>query len=476
MRARVCGPVMLILTTVACGSAEPTANTARGFPIPISFPVGNGQSDTIQATLGSTLVVRIGNGPHGQSGANQVVHFEAVQDSGQFRALVQPAAGGAPSTFVAETTDTFGEAPIFVVLGQTAGLGHIVVTAPAFGYVDTAHVTVQPGHAVGMFVAPNDTTAYLGGTVALRTSAVDRFGNPRSDPVSFFVLGGPGTVSGSTLTINSYGPIQVVGSSDGYIDTTTVYGVPKGAIAASGDITGIFTFSLDGSNFAEISTTFGGTLKWAPNGSSLVFDQIVGGLYGANDLLQSIRLDGVVTTLVNSGSSSLAYPQYTRDGQWIYYNEASATHPMWRVHPDGTGDTTVTMVSPEALQFPSPSSDGTQVSYILGNQLGDLKVLTLSSGAAVDLGVKGNADVWSPVGNVIAYTTLSNAMAIINSDGTGNTTLAPGPYGTQFDWSPDGQWIIARNTATSRLELIQLASHLVIPLGYTGTVGSPTWH
>jgi len=67
-------------------------------------------------------------------------------------------------------------------------------------------------------------------------------------------------------------------------------------------------------------------------------------------------------------------------------------------------------------------------------------------------------------------------MAIINSDGTGPSTMAPGPYGTQFDWSPDGQWIIARNTATSRLELINVATQLVIPLGYSGTIGSPTWH
>lgn len=473
MRTRVCGLAATILTTVACGTSNMTA--PHPALSPIAFAAGNSQSDTILATLNQALVVRVGAGPSGQSGAHQVVRFQSVLDSGQFLAMTEPLAGGVPSGFVAETTDASGEAAVVVVLGQDAGPAPLVVTVPAFGYVDTARFTVQPGHAVGMFSAPNDTSAYPGGTVSLRTTAVDRYGNPRSDPVSFFVLGGPGTLSASTLTVNSYGPIQVIGTVDGYVDTTTVYGVPKGLIAASSDATGIFTFNLDGSGYAEISAAFAGTLKWAPGGSSLVFDQTVSGLYGDTGLLQSVQLSGQVATLVNS-TTALAFPQYSRDGTWIYYDAYSTTQPMWRVHPDGTGDTTVYMASPEGLQFPSPSPDGTKVSYILGSGFGDLKVLTLSSGTAVDLGVKGVSDVWSPTGNVIAYTTLSNAMATVNSDGTGQTTLATGPYGTQFDWSPDGQWLIARNTATSRLELIQIASHLVIPLGYTGTIGSPTWH
>lgn len=473
MYARACGWAAVILTAVACGhNSSPTAVAHA----PITLVRGNGQSDTIQAVLNQALVVQVGAGPAGASGANQVIRFQSVQDSGAYPALLQPLIGGTPEPFAAETTDASGMASIVVVLGIDTGPGKIAITVPQFGYADTARFTILPGHATGLLAAPNDTDVYLGSTVALRTSAVDRYGNTRADAVSLAVLNSAGTLHGNTLTVSSFGAIQVVGSADGFTDTTTVYGVPNGLIAASGDAAGVYSFNLDGSHFTQISPNFAGTLKWAPNGQSLVFDQTVAGLYGATDLLQTVQVNGQVATIVNTGAVALAFPQYSRDGQWIYYDEYSSSQPIWRVHPDGTGDAVISMVSPEGLQFPSPSSDGTNLSYILGGGAGDLKVLTISTGVAVDLGVHGISDVWSPSGNVIAYLTTANAMATINSDGSGGTTIAPGPYGTQFDWSPDGQWIIARNTATTRLELINVLTQLVVPLGYTGTVGSPTWH
>jgi hypothetical protein len=471
MRARICGLATAILATVGCGSS-----TAPAHNPPISFPAGNGQTDTVQGFFNYALIVRIGSGPSGQSSEHRVVRFQSVPDSGQYRALIEPLIGGIPQSFLADSTGAGDEVGVVVTPGQDAGPARIVVSVPEFGYVDTARFTVLPGHAVGMFAAPNDTDAYINGTVTLRTAAVDRYGNPRSDPVSYHVLSGLGTLHASTLTVQQFGPIQVVGTADGYIDTTTVFGVPNGSIAASGTSgNGIFTFNLDGSSLTQITGVAAGTLKWAPNGQSLVFDQVVNGLYGATGLLQTVQLNGPVATLVNS-ATAIAYPQYSRDGQWIYYNEYSITQPMWRVHPDGTGNTTVNMVSPEGLEFPSPSWDGTKVSYILGSGIGDLKVLTLSTGTVVDLGVKGISDVWSPTDNVIAYLTLTNTLATINGDGTGQKTIASGPYGPQFDWSPDGAWLIARNTATSRLELIEVATQLVIPLDYTSNYGSPTWH
>ena len=473
MLLRTCGLTAALLTAIACGGSKATGPALSR--VPIAFPLGNSQTDTIQSVLSQALIVRVGSGPAG-SGAHQVVRFQSVLDSGTYRVLVEPLAGGPPSAFVAETTDASGQAAVVIAFGNDEGPGQLVVNVPALGYVDTARYTVLPGNPYGMQAMPNDTDAYLGGTVGLRTAVVDRFGNTRTDPVTFVVVGGPGSINGSTLTVNGYGPILVAGTADRLVDTTTVNGVPKGTIAAAGDASNVWSFNLDGSAFTLISPVAAGTIKWAPNGSSLVFDQTVYG-YGASDLLQSVATSGgQVATIVNSGATALAYPQYSRDGMWIYYDEYSSTQPMWRVHPDGTGNATVNMLSSESLQFPSPSFDGTKVSYILGGGAGDLKVLTLSSGAAVDLGVKGIADVWSPTGNVIAYVTLNSAMALINSDGSGQRTIAPGPYGPQFDWSPDGQWIIARNTATTRLEVINVATQLVIPLGYTGTVGSPTWH
>jgi hypothetical protein len=474
MCARVTSLAVVILIAVGCRH-DSLAPNARS-PINLEFVAGDGQVDTIQSVLTQALILQVGAGPHGESGAHQVVRFQSELDSGTYRLQFESLAGGPPSTYVADTTDANGRVSLVVVLGSDTGVAKYTVTVPEFGYSGEGSDFIQPGNAIAIQAAPNDTDAYLGDTVALRTATVDRFGNPRSDSVSFFVLSGSGVLRGHTLTVNSYGPIQVVGIAAGFIDTTTVYGVPTGLMAAAGDNAGIFTFNLDGSRFTLIAGNFAGTLKWAPNGQNLAFDQTVSGLYGATGVLQTVQLNGQIATIVNSGSTALAYPQYARDGQWIYYDENNATQPLWRVHPDGTGDTTIVMASPEALQFPSPSPDGTKLSYIVGGGVGDLKVLTLSTGTAIDLGVKGIADVWSPTGNAIAYITSSNAMAIVSSNGTGQATIAPGPYGPQFDWSPDGQWIVARNTATTRLEVINVTTQLVVPLGYTGTVGSPTWH
>ena len=226
MRARVYGLATTILTTLACGSSA----TAPSIKAPISFLAGNGQTDTVQAQLQYALIVRLGSGPSGQSGAHQILRFQSVADSGQYRALIEPLIGGIPQAFLAETTDAGGEVGLVVTLGQDAGPAQIVVSAPEFGYVDTARFTVLPGHAVGMLAAPNDTDAYINATVKLRSAAVDRFGNPRSDNVRFVVLSGPGTLNGSTLTVGGYGPIQILGSVDGFTDTSAVFGDRKSVV------------------------------------------------------------------------------------------------------------------------------------------------------------------------------------------------------------------------------------------------------
>src|SRR5579862_3259702 len=307
MCTRVCGLAVAFLAAAACGKNPPSGPCLcdSNPNAHITFTAGNGQSDTIQSTLTQALVVHVGAGPGGASSAHQVVRFQSVQDSGVYRALLQPLSGGTPSSFVAETTDASGETAAVVVLGTTTGSAWIAVSVPTFGYADTATYTVTPGNATGMQAAPNDTDAYVGNIVGIRTTLVDRFGNKRTDPVTFSLLSGPGGLQDRTLTITGYGLIQVVGSAAGFSDTTTVYGVPTGTIAAASDVAGIYTFNLDGSNFKQISGVYAGTLKWAPNGQSLAFDQTVNGLYGATNFLQTAQLNGQIATIVNSGGIAL---------------------------------------------------------------------------------------------------------------------------------------------------------------------------
>ena len=90
MRTRVCGLAAGILAAVACGTSQLMAPPSRVSPI--AFPAGNGQTDTIQAVLNQALIVRVGAGPSGQSGAHQVVRFQSVPDSGNYPAMTEPLA------------------------------------------------------------------------------------------------------------------------------------------------------------------------------------------------------------------------------------------------------------------------------------------------------------------------------------------------------------------------------------------------
>jgi hypothetical protein len=46
-----------------------------------------------------------------------------------------------------------------------------------------------------------------------------------------------------------------------------------------------------------------------------------------------------------------------------------------------------------------------------------------------------------------------------------------------FDWSPDGQWLVAADAATGRLDLISASLGTILPLPFTAgqSYVSPTW-
>ena len=146
------------------------------------------------------------------------------------------------------------------------------------------------------------------------------------------------------------------------------------------------------------------------------------------------------------------------------------------MHPDGTGDAAVTVTAGNPFQYPSPSPDGTQLVYVIPGAA-NVEILTLSTGVAAPLGsVLANSTAWSPNSNLIAYNA-NGVISVIHSDGTGQATLTGALYAEQLGWSPDGNWIAARNLSTGKIDLISVVTPgLVLPLGFSGNMGSPTWH
>jgi WD40-like Beta Propeller Repeat len=463
------------LVAAGCGSSTSPHGPP---PAPIAFLAGNHQSDTVQAVLTQALIVKV-SPPSGSSAAGQIIQFSAVPDTtGGYEVYPQELTAAQPSTFIADTTNAAGVAVIGVALGAQAGRARLVVKVPTFGFADTAVFTVLPGGPAALHSGPADTSVYVNGTVALHTKVVDRFGNPRSDPVSYHILSGPGTLSGSTVTVTGFGFVLVGASAGIARDTTTITGLPSGKIAASSDNGGIVTFNLDGSGYKQITTTAAGTVVWAPSGNSVVFDQLTfGGLSGGSPVLQSATVSsGSVSTLDNSGGAFDAWPAYSRDGTWIYYVTLTGPWLLRHVHPDGTGDGTVNMNSP-GVQFPSPSPDGQSVAYIVP-EVNTLQILNLSTGVSTPVGsVTGLAAAWSPTSDLIAVVTQTGNLFVVHTDGSGQTALGGSAlYEWQIGWSPDGKWIIVRNLQTRKIDLVNPTSHLVLPIGFTGTEGSPSWH
>ncbi len=479
MSVRVALLAAVVVIAAACGSST----GPNGAPKPgIAFAAGNQQTDSVQAFLNQALVVQI-NPPSGVSAVGQIVQFQAIpSDSAGFNSDwcdPVPLTSNQPVSFVADTTDAQGRASVGIALGQRAGKARLLVKVPALGYLDTATFTVTAGAAASLASGPADTSVYVNGTVNLHTAVVDRFGNPRSDAVTYSVLSGPAKLSGSSVTVTGFGQALIAAMAGNRKDTTFITGVPNGTIAASLDAGGgIVVFNLDGSGYKTITTTAAGTVVWAPNGQSVAFDQTgTGGLNGGTaSLLAATVPGGVVSTLDNSGGPTDAWPAYSRDGTWIYYVKIASTGDIWRVHSDGSGDAAVTMTQAYA-QFPSPSPDGTQIVYVV-EDVATVEILTVATGTSTQLAnISAYSAAWSPNSNLIAYVSGSNTINVINSDGTGQRALTTGPYSPQIGWSPDGNWIIARNGYTNKLDLISVTTpNLILPVGFTGAIGSPSWH
>lgn len=469
----------ILVATVACSSAS--APRAPG----ILVVAGGGQSDSVLSILPQALVIRILAGPD-QSHANQVVQFRSVANAnGATEAYVLPLTTAVPNTFVVDSTDSNGEASVQVELGTVAGPVHVVVAAPVLGFVDTVTFTALPGAAVKVVASPTDTAFYVNGTEAIQASAADQFGNPRpGDPVALTVASGSATIAGGVLTGTAVSRVAVVVSSAKASDTIFASVVPQGTLAAVSSDTAIVMFNLDGTGFSTLAHTIATTVRWDPTGSKVLFNSAntnVGGGAGGPESL--VTTSGVMSTADTPPANYLdTWPDYSRDGMWIYFARYLGGEPeaLWRIHPDGTGADSLKVNLFDNNYMPSPSPDGTQVAYIGGDNSPVLRILTIATGAVFDPEIPAFSPKWSPNSDLIAYITVGEfdgPISVVHSNGTGARIVgsATAGYGYGIDWSPDGVWVVAQRYPAGPIDLINVASGVVLPLPFTVGLGSPSW-
>lgn len=155
--------------------------------------------------------------------------------------------------------------------------------------------------------------------------------------------------------------------------------------------------------------------SWSPDGKTLAFVRPTS--IGLN--IETISVDGGAETAVTSGAGVHDDPDYSADGQYIYFNSNpnGGTMQIWRMHPDGSNAEQVT--SDERNNWtPHPSPDGKWIVFLSydhsvtghsPNKEIKLRLLSLSDHKIRDLvdliGGAGTINVpsWSPDSSRLAF-------------------------------------------------------------------------
>jgi Tol biopolymer transport system component len=165
----------------------------------------------------------------------------------------------------------------------------------------------------------------------------------------------------------------------------------------------------------------------------------------------------------------------------VYFGSFGNTSEIWRIHLDATGLERLTGSNRDG--DPDPSPDGAQIVFFrhrTGTTF-ELMIRDLSTGTERSLSVDGVRPRWSPRGNEIAYwngdpfSEKGSVYVIgINGSGARKVSATGRNYRSQgLDWSPDGEWLVARSD--SSVDLIQESGGLTLPLGYSTNYQQASW-
>ncbi len=458
-----------LLASAGCSnSSEPATGPT------LQIIAGANQSDTARAALAQPLIVQVRDST-GALRSGYHVQFQVVCGS---QCPVLLIAQGALGALVTPTTGANGQVSVAVVLGTRAGPATVQISVPALGLSATAAFTITPGAPVAVAAIPKDTALYVAASFHLRGRVTDQNGNPVAGVVSYAGLSATATIgAGDTITGQAIGRASYLVHGIGHTDTGWVSVVPPGSFAAMGP-DGLAIMNADGSGYkalAPSNSLANGYPSWGNPPTQLAFD------YAGTDKLATVDTAGHVQSVLTAGDSGIAtqvWPSYSHDGSWIYF---AGDRLVWKAHRDGTGLTRVSPSGPvgTADAYPSPSRDDAKLVLATtrtnsSNGL-DIEIFDLATSAFTSLGINGVSPRWSPIADSIAYVDVDGRVKVLAADGSGLRAVTPlgHSFAIAIDWSPDGQWLLARDSYA--LELIEVSTGMMLPLGYATGMSDAVW-
>lgn len=497
MRTAPLPRLALLALLTACGDGDSPTAPPRGTP-GIEFPVGTNVTDTIGAAPVQAMRVRV-IGADGRPAASVLVRVDppiaASEPWGStYEVLVAPLGATGFWPAANDTTDADGIVHFQVRLGERAGAGRLVVTAPALGMRDTARFTILPGAAAAVRSFPADTAVMIGNHATIRAGSYDRSGNLRPDAVAFQGSGTGAAFNGGTVTGTAFGRAMVVASAGGRSDTSYVSVVPQGVIAAysspahTGQAATLYTFNLDGSEMTTVRQTVVGAGYFGE--MPVAWLDATRLIYHDNNWNHTRQL--YVHDLASGTNERFLAPHdqmemenYPRLGQardWVYFGGGTYwARGIYRARPDGSAIERVTPETLNALESSvAPSPDGTELALVDndGYGSGTLRVMNLATRETRNLGIGATAAKWSPDGTAIAYLAEGGgALHLIAPDGSDARRLSGTGYTENVDWSPDGRYIVG-TTGDGRIAVIEVATRRELILDYPGlgrALRAPVW-
>jgi hypothetical protein len=477
--------------------------------------LGANVTDTVDAQPLQALVVEV-RGTGGQLVSGAVVRFEAQPPTDTTRrndiavSLCPLNASTCNSDarnalrFVTDTSDAQGRAKVIVRLGHVLGQAVVRLTVPELGLVDSATFTVAPGAAAHVHIVAGDTALAIGATANLRGRVVDRYGNIRSEMTT--LTAGPGkalTIDASTgvVTARDMGTQWVfIHFLQLPVDSTQVRVPPSGRLVVwSSYEAAVRLVNLDGSATRTIVTNIASDLGAFPRFNATRHSITVhdGSTYNGGPPNSVVVIDTTGSPRRDIGPAvGFALIVATRelvDGTLLVVGSTTAGAPcagdaLYRVAADNSLTCLVALPDlHDSYGGADISHDGNSVAYLgqtgatQSSSTPELRVLNVVTGATTVLEPNASSPRWSAKDDQLAYLT-GGVPVIVNANGSGRRTLGNFVFSPGLAWSPDGTFIVGRNSASGAgLRVIRVSDGSNVLLHFPSpTVGTidyyqPDW-